>query len=144
MTACDTLSATSAEAIDAVNAYVSAFNEEGGDIASTEGCLGHDATVVELFVPDCFRRFGAGCSSAPGPVLVWAIFVMSGLKLIWTAVSWPTGQYCARSHGSLNLRHVIEALSGILRYSETILGAGTSPRQAEDTDSQFKLQCHLT
>jgi len=34
---CDTLSSTSADAIDAVNAYVSAFNEEGGDITDTEG-----------------------------------------------------------------------------------------------------------
>jgi hypothetical protein len=34
---CETLSSTSADAIDAVNAYVSAFNEEGGDITDTEG-----------------------------------------------------------------------------------------------------------
>jgi hypothetical protein len=34
---CETLSTTSADAIDAVNAYVSAFNEEGGDVATTEG-----------------------------------------------------------------------------------------------------------
>lgn len=33
---CETLSTTSASAIDAVNAYVSAFNEEGGDVAKTE------------------------------------------------------------------------------------------------------------
>jgi len=34
---CDTLSTTSADAIDAVNAYVSAFNEKDGDVAATEG-----------------------------------------------------------------------------------------------------------
>ncbi len=34
---CETLTATSADAIDAVNAYVSAFNEEGGDLETTEG-----------------------------------------------------------------------------------------------------------
>jgi len=34
---CETLSNTSADAIDAVNAYVSAFNEKGGDVANTEG-----------------------------------------------------------------------------------------------------------
>lgn len=56
MMACDTLSATSAEAIDAVNAYVSAFNEEGGDIASTEGpaidALNVSAQAVEGDVSD--------------------------------------------------------------------------------------------
>ena len=31
------MSSTSADAIDAVNAYVSAFNEEGGDVTDTEG-----------------------------------------------------------------------------------------------------------
>ena len=34
---CETLTGSSADAIDAVNAYVSAFNEEGGDIETTEG-----------------------------------------------------------------------------------------------------------
>ena len=36
-TACATLATTSADAIDAVNAYVGAFNQEGGDITTTEG-----------------------------------------------------------------------------------------------------------
>ncbi len=56
LSACDTLSATSAEAIDAVNAYVSAFNEEGGDLASTEGpaidALNMSAQAVEGDVSD--------------------------------------------------------------------------------------------
>ena len=34
---CETMSSTSADAIDAVNAYVSAFNEAGGDVTDTEG-----------------------------------------------------------------------------------------------------------
>jgi hypothetical protein len=34
---CETMSSTSADAIDAVNAYVSAFNEKGGDVTDTEG-----------------------------------------------------------------------------------------------------------
>ena len=34
---CETLSTTSADAIDAVNAYVDAYNTDGGDIAGTEG-----------------------------------------------------------------------------------------------------------
>ena len=34
---CETLSITSADAIDAVNEYVDAFNEEGGNVATTEG-----------------------------------------------------------------------------------------------------------
>ncbi|MFM8599935.1 MAG: hypothetical protein ACKOB8_13160 [Mycobacterium sp.] len=56
LSACDTLSATSAEAIDAVNAYVSAFNDEGGDVASTEGpavdALNNSAGAVESDVSD--------------------------------------------------------------------------------------------
>lgn len=36
-TSCETLATTSADAIDAVNAYVTAFNQEGGDMATTEG-----------------------------------------------------------------------------------------------------------
>jgi hypothetical protein len=34
---CEALSTSSADAIDTVNAYVSAFNEGGGDVAATEG-----------------------------------------------------------------------------------------------------------
>ena len=34
---CETLATTRADAIDAVNAYVNAFNQEGGDMAATEG-----------------------------------------------------------------------------------------------------------
>ncbi len=34
---CETLATTSADAIDAVNAYVDAYNGDGGDVASTEG-----------------------------------------------------------------------------------------------------------
>ena len=34
---CETLSTTSADAIDAVNAYVSAFNDGGGNTTATEG-----------------------------------------------------------------------------------------------------------
>ncbi|MCX2930870.1 hypothetical protein ORI20_11320 [Mycobacterium sp. CVI_P3] len=34
---CETLSTTSADAIDAVNAYVSAFNQGSADLAATEG-----------------------------------------------------------------------------------------------------------
>ena len=34
---CETLSTSSADAIDAVNAYVGAFNREGGDVKTTEG-----------------------------------------------------------------------------------------------------------
>jgi hypothetical protein len=53
---CETLSTTSADAIDAVNAYVSAFNEKGGDIATTEGPavdgLTHSAEAVTGSVSD--------------------------------------------------------------------------------------------
>lgn len=34
---CETLSATSADAIDAVNAYVDAYNGDGGEVAAAEG-----------------------------------------------------------------------------------------------------------
>ena len=36
-TACETLSTTSADAIDAVNAFVDAYNKEDGDLAGTAG-----------------------------------------------------------------------------------------------------------
>lgn len=53
---CETLSTTSADAIDAVNAYVSAFNEEGGNVAKTEGPaidgLNHSAEAVEASISD--------------------------------------------------------------------------------------------
>jgi hypothetical protein len=55
-TACETLSITSADAIDAVNAYVDAFNEEGGNVATTEGpavdALDQSADVVENSIGD--------------------------------------------------------------------------------------------
>ena len=48
---CETLSTTSADAIDAVNAYVGAFNKEGGDLKTTEGpaadALNQSAEAVE-------------------------------------------------------------------------------------------------
>ena len=53
---CETLSTTSADAIDAVNAYVSAYNEEGGDVAGTEGPavdgLNQSADAVESSITD--------------------------------------------------------------------------------------------
>ena len=53
---CDTLSSTSADAIDAVNAYVSAYNEEGGDVESTEGpavdALIRSAEAVDASISD--------------------------------------------------------------------------------------------
>jgi acyl-CoA hydrolase len=53
---CETLSTTSADAIDAVNAYVSAYNEEGGDVAATEGPavdgLNQSAEAVEASIND--------------------------------------------------------------------------------------------
>lgn len=53
---CETLSTTSADAIDAVNAYVDAFNDEGGDIAATErpaiDALQQSADAVELSISD--------------------------------------------------------------------------------------------
>jgi hypothetical protein len=57
---CETLSVTSAEAIDAVNGYVDAFNEEVGDVTATEAsavdALIQSAEAVEgsisAIVPD--------------------------------------------------------------------------------------------
>lgn len=53
---CETLSTTSADAIDAVNAYVSAYNEEGGNVAATEGPavdgLNQSAEAVETSISD--------------------------------------------------------------------------------------------
>jgi len=53
---CETLSTTSADAIDAVNAYVTASNEEGGDVATTEGPavdgLKQSAEAVESSISD--------------------------------------------------------------------------------------------
>lgn len=53
---CETLSTTSADAIDAVNAYVGAFNDEGGDVAKTEGPavdgLKQSAEAVESSISD--------------------------------------------------------------------------------------------
>jgi len=53
---CETLSTTSADAIDAVNAYVSASNETGGDVAKTEGPavdgLNQSADAVESSISD--------------------------------------------------------------------------------------------
>jgi len=53
---CETLAITSAEAIDAVNDYVDAFNEEGSNIAATEGPaidgLIQSAEAVETSISD--------------------------------------------------------------------------------------------
>jgi hypothetical protein len=53
---CETLSTTSADAIDAVNAYVDAFNKEGGDVAATVGpavdALNQSAETVESSISD--------------------------------------------------------------------------------------------
>lgn len=53
---CETLSATSAQAIDAVNDYVDAFNDEGGDVVNTEGpavdALIQSAEAVEISISD--------------------------------------------------------------------------------------------
>lgn len=53
---CETLSTTSAEAIDAVNAYVDAYNGEGGEVAATEGpavgALNQSADAVDASISD--------------------------------------------------------------------------------------------
>ena len=53
---CETLSTTSADAIDAVNAYVDAFNEGAGDVDTTEGpavdALNQSADAVEGSLSD--------------------------------------------------------------------------------------------
>lgn len=53
---CETLSISSADAIDAVNAYVSAFNDEGGEVETTEGpavdALNQSAAAVDDSVTD--------------------------------------------------------------------------------------------
>ncbi len=53
---CETLSTTSADAIDAVNAYVDAYNTEGGDVEGAEGpavdALEQSADAVETSVSD--------------------------------------------------------------------------------------------
>lgn len=53
---CETLSTSSADAIDAVNAYVGAFNHEGGDVKATEGpaadALNQSAEAVQGSITD--------------------------------------------------------------------------------------------
>lgn len=53
---CEALSSTSSDAIDAVNAYVGAFNQSTGDIAGTEGpaidSLKTSADAVEASISD--------------------------------------------------------------------------------------------
>ena len=53
---CETLSTTSADAIDAVNAYVGAYNQEGGDVESTESpavdALNRSAEAVDASISD--------------------------------------------------------------------------------------------
>ena len=53
---CETLSTTSADAIDSVNAYVDAFNKGGTNVAATEGpavdALNHSADAVAAGVTD--------------------------------------------------------------------------------------------
>lgn len=55
-TTCETLSITSADAIDAVNAYVEAFNADGGNTEATEGpavdSLNQSADAVESSISD--------------------------------------------------------------------------------------------
>jgi hypothetical protein len=55
-TTCETLSTTSADAIDAVNAYVGAFNSDGADTAAAEGPavdgLSQSADAVEKSITD--------------------------------------------------------------------------------------------
>lgn len=55
-TTCETLSITSADAIDAVNAYVEAFNEDGGNTEVAEGpavdSLNQSADAVEDSISD--------------------------------------------------------------------------------------------
>ena len=55
-TTCETLSTTSADAIDAVNAYVDAYNDEGGDLTATEGpavdALNQSADAVESSISE--------------------------------------------------------------------------------------------
>ncbi|MGI9124888.1 MAG: hypothetical protein ACR2JM_09070 [Mycobacterium sp.] len=59
-TTCETLSTTSADAIDAVNAYVGAFNDERGDVAGTEGpaigALNLSAEAVKTSIGDIVPR----------------------------------------------------------------------------------------
>lgn len=70
---CETLSTTSADAIDAVNAYVDAYNGDGGEVAATEGpavdALGRSARAVEgsitEVIPDKLRdAFGGWVDGA--------------------------------------------------------------------------------
>lgn len=55
-TSCETLATTSADAIDAVNSYVGAFNQEGGDLTATEGpavdALEQSAEAVQGSISD--------------------------------------------------------------------------------------------
>ena len=60
-TACETLSTTSADAIDAVNAYVDAFNKKpGSDVSTTEGpavdALNMSAGAVESSMSDVIPK----------------------------------------------------------------------------------------
>jgi hypothetical protein len=77
---CETLSTTSADAIDAVNAYVSASNDEGGDVARTEGPavdgLNQSADAVESSISDivpeevkkAFRAWIDGARATAGAI----------------------------------------------------------------------------
>ena len=55
-TTCETLSTTSADAIDAVNAYVDAYNDDGGDVTGTEGpavdALNQSAEAVQTSISE--------------------------------------------------------------------------------------------
>jgi hypothetical protein len=59
-TACETLSSTSSDAIDAVNEYVGAFNQGSGNIASTEGpainALNQSADAVSGTITDAIPQ----------------------------------------------------------------------------------------
>jgi ABC-type transporter Mla subunit MlaD len=59
-TACETLSSTSSDAIDAVNEYVGAFNQGSGNIESTEGpairALSQSAEAVSGSITDAIPQ----------------------------------------------------------------------------------------
>lgn len=70
---CETLSISSADAIDAVNAYVSAFNDEGGDVETTEGpavdalnqsAAAVDDSVTDVMPPELSDAFAAWADGA--------------------------------------------------------------------------------
>jgi hypothetical protein len=70
---CETLTASSADAIDSVNAYVSAFNEEGGNLETTEGpavdalyrsAAEVDDAITDVMGPELSTAFAAWVDGA--------------------------------------------------------------------------------